>query len=167
MDIILIIIGAFFTLLGILGSFLPVLPGPITSWVGLLILHLTEAIPMHTTFLVVTFIIAALIWILDYIIPAIGTKRFGGSRYGMIGTTVGLIIGLIAPIPGGIIIGPFVGALIGELINKNDSKTAVKAAFGSFIGFLTSTFLKFVVAIIFLGLYIGKLFEYSDILFKI
>jgi uncharacterized protein YqgC (DUF456 family) len=167
MDIILIVIAALFMLLGILGSFLPVLPGPITSWVGLLIIHFTDAIPMNTTFLVVTFIIAACIWILDYIIPAIGTKRFGGSKYGMIGTTLGLIIGLLSPIPGGIIIGPFVGALAGELINKNNSKVAIKAAFGSFIGFITSTFLKFIVAIVFLGLYFRKLSEYSNTLFNI
>lgn len=165
MDIILIIIAGLFMILGILGSFLPVLPGPITSWVGLLLIHFTDAIPMNKSFLAVTFIVAALIWLLDYIIPAVGTKRFGGSRYGMIGTTIGLIVGLIAPIPGGIIIGPFFGALIGELINKNDSKTAVKAAFGSFIGFLTSTFLKFVVAIIFLGLYIGKMIDYGGSIF--
>ncbi|MEW4923842.1 DUF456 domain-containing protein [Algibacter sp. 2305UL17-15] len=167
MDIILIIIALLFMLLGILGSFLPVLPGPITSWIGLLIIHFTDAIPMNKSFLIITFIIAAFIWMVDYIIPAIGTKRFGGSKYGMIGTTVGLIIGLVAPIPGGIIIGPFFGALIGELINKNDSKTAVKAAFGSFIGFLTSTFLKFIVAVIFFGLYIGKLIEYGDLLFNL
>jgi uncharacterized protein YqgC (DUF456 family) len=167
MDIVLIIIAALFLILGILGSFLPVLPGPITSWIGLLIVHFTDAIPMNTTFLVVTFIIAALIWVLDYIIPAIGTKRYGGTKYGMIGSTIGLVIGLLAPIPGGIIIGPFVGALIGELINKSDSNTALKAAFGSFIGFLTSTFLKFIVALIFLGLYIGKLFEYSEPLFNL
>lgn len=166
MDIILIIIAALFMVLGILGSFLPILPGPITSWVGLLIMHFTEAIPMNTTFLISTFIIAALIWILDYIIPAIGTKRFGGSKYGMIGTTIGLIVGILAPIPGGIIIGPFLGALIGELINKNDSRTAVKAAFGSFIGFITSTFLKFIVAIVFLGLYVGKIIEHSNPLFS-
>ncbi len=165
MDIILILIAALFIILGILGSFLPILPGPITSWVGLLIVHFTDAIPMNAAFLVITFIVAALIWILDYIIPAIGTKRFGGSKYGMVGTTIGLIVGILAPIPGGIIIGPFFGALIGELINKNDSKTAVKAAFGSFIGFITSTFLKFIVAIIFLGLFVGKLMEYSDALF--
>lgn len=167
MDIVLLIIAALFMLLGIIGSFLPVLPGPIMGWIGLLIIHFTDAIPMNTTFLAVTFIIAAAILILDYIIPAIGTKRFGGSKYGIIGTTIGLVVGLVSPIPGGIIIGPFVGALVGELINKNDTKTAIKAAFGSFIGFLTSTFLKFIVAVIFLGLYIGKLFEYNDVLFKI
>lgn len=165
MDIFLIIIAALFMLLGILGSFLPILPGPITSWIGLLLLRLTDSIAVSTTFLVTTFIVAALIWILDYIIPAIGTKKFGGSSYGMVGTTIGLIVGILAPIPGGIIVGPFLGALIGEFLNKNDSKTAIKAAFGSFIGFITSTFLKFIVAVIFLGLFIGKLIEHRNVLF--
>lgn len=166
MDIVLIIIALLFMLLGIIGSFLPILPGPITSWLGLLIAHFTNAIPMNKSFLVTTLIIALCIWFLDYIIPAMGTKRFGGTRYGMIGTTIGLIIGLIAPIPGGIIIGPFVGALIGELMNKSDSKTATRAAFGSFIGFLTSTFIKFVVAVIYFGLLIGILIDYRDVIFK-
>lgn len=166
MDIILIIIAAILIILGIFGSFLPIIPGPLTSWLGLLIAHFTDAIPINKSFLIITLLIAILIWILDYIIPAIGTKRFGGTRYGMIGTTIGLIVGLLAPIPGGIIIGPFVGALIGELINKSDSKTATRAAFGSFIGFLASTFIKFEVAIIYFGLFIGLLIEYGSIIFK-
>ncbi|WP_418604659.1 DUF456 domain-containing protein [Hwangdonia sp.] len=166
MDIILVIVAALFIVLGIIGSFLPVLPGPLTSWIGLLIVHLTEAIPMDRSFVIITLVIAILIWVLDYIIPAIGTKRFGGTRSGMIGTTLGLIVGLFAPIPGGIIIGPFVGALIGELLNNADSKTAFKAAFGSFIGFLTSTFIKFIVAVIYLGLFIGILWEYKSALFS-
>ena len=80
----------------------------------------------------------------------------------MIGTTIGLFVGLFSPIPGGIIIGPFFGALIGELANKADTETAIKAAFGSFLGFITSTFLKFIVAIIFLGLFVSKVVEYSS-----
>ncbi|PTM06722.1 MAG: DUF456 domain-containing protein [Bacteroidetes bacterium] len=164
MDILLVFIAAFFIVLGIIGSFLPILPGPITSWVGLLILHFTDAIPMNWTFLIITLVIAIFIWFLDYIIPAIGTKRFGGSKYGMIGTSLGLIVGLLSPIPFGIIIGPFVGALIGELINKSDSKTAIKAAFGSFLGFLTSTFIKFIVAVIYLGLFIVKVWDYREVL---
>lgn len=166
MDIILVIVAALFMALGIIGSFLPILPGPLTSWIGLLILHFTDAVPIDKSFLIITLIVAILIWVLDYFIPAIGTKRFGGTRAGMIGTTIGLIVGLIAPIPGGIIIGPFLGALIGELSNNADSKTAFKAAFGSFIGFLTSTFIKFIVAVIYLGLFIGILWDYKSALFS-
>ncbi len=165
MDIFLIILAAFFMLLGIVGSFLPVLPGPITSWVGLLILHLTDAVQMNWTFLIITLIIALVIWLLDYIIPAIGTKKFGGSKSGMIGTSIGLIVGLVFLGPFGIIIGPFVGAFIGELLNKSNSKTALKAAFGSFLGFLTSAFIKFIVAVIYLGLFIVKVWDNSSVLF--
>ena len=165
MDIILIFIAALFMLLGIVGSMLPILPGPLTSWVGLLIFHLTDAVPMNWTFLIITLIIAILVWLLDYIVPAIGTKKFGGSKYGMIGTSVGLMVGIFAPIPGGIIIGPFAGAFIGELINKSASQTALKAAFGSFLGFLTSTFIKFVVALIYLGLFIGKVWDYGSVIY--
>ncbi len=162
MDIFLVILAAIFMLLGIIGSFLPVLPGPLTSWIGLLIFHLTDAVPMNWTFLIVTFILAMAIWILDYIIPAIGTKKFGGSRAGMIGTTIGLFVGLIFLGPFGIIIGPFLGALVGELINKSDSDKAIKAAFGSFLGFLTSAFIKFIVAFGFLLLFIWKFIDYSN-----
>ena len=83
----------------------------------------------------------------------------------MIGTTIGLLVGLFSPIPFGIIIGAFVGALIGELINKNDKDIALKAAFGSFLGFLTSTFLKFIFAVIYLGLYFMKVWEFKSVLF--
>ncbi|MCD2257859.1 DUF456 domain-containing protein [Psychroserpens luteolus] len=164
MDIFLIILAAFFMILGIIGSFLPVLPGPLTSWVGLLIFHLADVVPMNWTFLIITFIFALAIWILDYIIPAMGTKRFGGTKAGMIGTSIGLIVGLFSPIPGGIIIGPFFGALIGELLNKAEFDKALKAAFGSFLGFIASTFIKFMVAMVFLGFFIVKFFEYKDLL---
>ncbi|MFT4780443.1 MAG: hypothetical protein ACJAZK_002252 [Psychroserpens sp.] len=166
MDIFLVILAAFFMVIGIIGSFLPVLPGPLTSWIGLLIFHLTDVVPMNWTFLIITLIIALGIWILDYIIPALGTKRFGGTKAGMIGTSIGLVIGLIAPIPGGIIIGPFFGALIGELLNKARMDTAIKAAFGSFLGFIASTFIKFIVALIFLGFFMVKVYEYMDVIFR-
>ena len=157
MELFLVFIALMLMLLGIIGSFLPILPGPLTSWVGLLVLHFTDGIELSHTFLIPTLAIAVFIYILDYIIPAIGTKRFGGSRSGMIGTTLGLIVGLLSPIPFGIIIGPFIGALIGEMIHRNDIEKALKAAFGSFIGFIASSFLKFIVALIFLGFFIIKL----------
>lgn len=166
MDIFLLVIGFIFALVGILGSFLPILPGPPISWVGLLLLHSTSAIPMNWTFLGITLAIALLVFALDYLIPALGTKKFGGTKAGMIGTTIGLLVALFFPIlgPFGIIIWPFVGALVGELLNKADKKTATKAAFGSFLGFLTGTFLKFMVAIVYLGLFISKAWEYKSAL---
>ncbi len=160
MDIILVIGGFILCLIGIVGSVLPVLPGPPISWLGLLLLHLTNGVPLSYWFLGITLVIALTIFILDYFIPAIGTKRFGGSRAGAIGTIIGLIIGLFSPIPFGILIGAFLGALIGEMVfNKTEGKKALKAAFGAFLGFLTSTFMKLVVSFIFLGLFLWDLIQ--------
>ncbi len=167
MDIFLLILGFMLMLTGILGSFLPVLPGTPVSWLGLLLLYLTNAVPNDWWFLGITLTVALIVFAMDYLIPALGTRKFGGTRAGMIGTTLGLLVAIIFPILGilGIIIWPFVGAFLGELLNKADQKSALKAAFGSFIGFLTGTFLKFVVTIIFLGLFIAKAWEYKAELF--
>jgi len=167
MDIALLIFGFIFMLVGIVGSFLPVLPGPTISWIGLLLLYLTKVVPDDWLFLGITLVIALTVFALDYIIPAVGTKKFGGTRAGMLGTMIGLLVALFFPILGplGIIIWPFVGALVGELLNKADKKTATKAAFGSFIGFLTGTFLKFMVTIVYLRLFIMTAWEYKGALF--
>ncbi|MBN9283629.1 MULTISPECIES: DUF456 domain-containing protein [unclassified Flavobacterium] len=166
MEYFLLIIGFICMLVGILGSFLPILPGPPISWVGLLLLYLTKGIPFSYWILGITLLIALAVAILDYIIPAKGTKKFGGSQYGIWGTNIGLIVGLIAPVPFGFIIGPFVGALVGELIyDSKDHHRAVKAATGSFIGFLASTFIKFLVCIIYLGLFIVTVWQYRAIWF--
>ena len=156
MDVIFLIIGLILIIGGIIGSFIPILPGPITSWVGLLFLYLTDAVPMSYTVLGITLILALTIFILDYFIPAMGAKRFGGSRYGVIGTTVGLLIGIFFFPPFGIIIGPFLGALTGEILYGTKSNIAVKAAFGSLLGLLSSVFIKFIVASCFAVLFVWK-----------
>ncbi|MCL9808169.1 DUF456 domain-containing protein [Flavobacterium luminosum] len=160
MDSVLVIIGFVCMIVGILGSFLPALPGPGLSWLGLLLLYLTQAVPNNYWVLGITFFITALILILDYVIPAKGTQYFGGSKYGIWGTNIGLIVGLLAPIPFGFIIGPFVGAFLGELYyNSQDHNRALKAATGSFIGFLASTFMKFVLCMAFLGMFIYLIWQ--------
>ena len=152
-------------ILGLVGSFLPVLPGIPLSWIGLLIFFLIPTIPMNYLFLGITLVIAIIIYILNLVIPAMGTKRFGGSKKGMIGATIGLIVGIFAPIPFAVIIGPFVGALIGELLNKSDSNTAVKAAFGSFLGILTSSFMEFLVCFAYLILFLYQFWNYKELIF--
>lgn len=163
MDIALLLIGFLCMVFGILGSFLPILPGPVLSWIGLLLLYLTNAVPTNYWVLSLTLAVTIAISVLDYVIPAKGTKRFGGSKYGVWGTNIGLVVGIFAPIPLGFIIGPFLGAVIGELIyNSKDHKRAVKAAAGSLAGFLASTFIKFVTCMVFLGLFIAIAWKYRE-----
>lgn len=165
MDLFLVLIAALLMLAGVLGSFLPVLPGIPLSWIGLLVLHLTAALPMNYTFMGITLLITIIIFALQYAIPALGTKYLGGTKSGMLGATIGLVAGIFIPIPFAILIAPFIGAYIGEVMNKADSRTALKAASGSFIGLLASAFMEFIVTLIFLFLFCYKLWTFRSELF--
>ena len=160
MDLLLIIISAVLIISGIIGSFMPILPGPLTSWFGLFILNLISSIEIENTLLIITFIIAITIFILDSLIPIYGSKYFGATKYGIIGASIGLVIGIIIPIPFGILIGPILGALIGELLFNNDLKKSIKSSIGVLIGFVASSFIKFVTSIVYLMIYIIQLWEY-------
>lgn len=165
MEILILLAAAILIILGLIGSIIPVLPGVPLCWAGLFFLYLTPGLRLNYWFLGITLVVAIFIYVLNLLVPAMGTKRYGGSKAGMTGATLGLIAGLIAPVPLGVIIGPFLGAFVGELINKSDSRSALKAAYGSFIGFLASTFMEFVVSLAFLVLFLYKVWEHKELFF--
>ena len=94
LDILWIIIGSIVLVVGIIGCILPVLPGQILSWGSLLILQLQTEPPFTARFLAIWALITAGVTLLDYYVPIWGTKKLGGSKYGMWGATFGLIIGI-------------------------------------------------------------------------
>ncbi len=141
MDIFLLILGLILMLTGFVGCFVPVLPGPPLSYGGLLLLQATRFGDFSTNFLVTIGILTAVVTIIDYFVPIWGTKKFGGSKSGVTGATVGIIIGLFMG-PVGIILGPFLGAIVGEMIAGRNSSEALKSGIGSLIGFLVGTGLK-------------------------
>ena len=165
MNSILLIISAGLIITGLIGSFLPIIPGPITSWFGLLAIYQIQDFSASKTLLTVTFIVAITIFIVDYFIPIIGSKYFGGSKYGIVGTSIGLLIGLLSPIPFGIIIGAFVGAIIGEYLGGKSVSEGIKPAIGSLIGIITSSLIKFATSLTFSVIYIMLIFTNWEILF--
>lgn len=148
LDIILTILGAVLMIVGIAGCILPVLPGVVLNYVGLLLLHFTSRVEFSTEFLIGWALVVIAIEVLDYFIPIWGTKKFGGGKKGAWGCTIGVVVGIFVLPPWGIIIFPFVGAVIGELIDDKDVKVALKAGLGAFVGFLAGTFLQVVVALV-------------------
>jgi uncharacterized protein YqgC (DUF456 family) len=149
-DILLVVLGSLFLLLGLLGCILPVIPGPTLSFAGLLVLRFTGFVEPHRVeaynqLLWIFAGLAVVVTVLDYIVPVWGTKKFGGSRSGTIGATIGLIIGLFFA-PPGLILGPFLGAVVGEMMAGRDQKASLRAGFGSLLGFLTGVVLKMVVS---------------------
>jgi len=145
MDIVLIIIGILLILIGIIGSIIPGIPGPPVAYFGLLIQIFKSENPFTTKFLIIWALITLFVSLLDYIVPAIGAKRFGGSKRGVWGSIIGLFVCIFFFPPIGLIIGPFLGAFLGELTGGKETQAALKAGFGSFIGFLAGTSLKLVV----------------------
>ena len=165
MDLFLLILGLLFCLIGIIGSFLPIIPGPVTSWLGILLINLTSAVEFNLNFVLITFTVALSVGILDYIIPILGVKKLGGSRSGQIGTTVGLIVALVILGPIGIIIGPFMGALLGEMSTNKSFQNSLKPAFGSFIGVIAGSVIKFLISLSFLFFYFDIFWGYRESFF--
>ncbi len=141
METIIIILGALLIVAGLLGSFLPVLPGPPISYIGLLLLQLTATPPFSVQFLVIWALIVVAVMVLDNVVPAWGARKYGGSPYGVWGSIVGLVAGFFFP-PLGIIIGPIAGAFLGEMVGGKSSDQALRAAWGSFVGFMAGTLMK-------------------------
>lgn len=144
MDIFWMVLGVLLVLTGIIGSVLPMLPGPPLAFVGLLVQQLRSDAPFSTQQVLVWLAVTIVITILDYWVPIYGTKKFGGTKAGAWGATMGLLLGFFLG-PWGIVLGPFLGALVGELTANQESGKALKAAFGSLVGFLFGTIAKLIV----------------------
>lgn len=139
-----ITLGILLCIVGIAGSLLPLLPGPPVAFVGLLVQQLRDPDPFSSRFLWIWAGIVVVSLVLDYLIPVWGTKKFGGTRYGAWGCTLGFLLAFWMG-PWGVIIGPFLGAFTGEMIAGQDAHRSFKSAVGSFIGFLMGSFLKLVI----------------------
>lgn len=154
MDIFLLVVSFLIMIVGIIGSVIPVLPGPLSSWLGLFIFSNISNVEVQSKTLIFCLIVALIIFVFDYIIPIYTSKKFGASKYGIIGASIGTLIGLFLP-PFGIILGALLGAISGELLlNKNFEKSII-AATGVFIGLIISGFTKALISIVFLVIYIN------------
>ena len=143
MEIFLLVIAFLFMLIGIIGCIVPGLPGTPISYIGLWIAQATDTVDFSWQFMLIWGIVVIVITLRDYVVPAWGTKRYGGSKWGVWGSTIGVFVGLFFG-AAGVILGPLVGAILGELVSGKQLNDALKAGWGSFIGILFSTVLKLI-----------------------
>ena len=143
MEVVLLVLAFICLVVGIIGCIVPGLPGTPVAYAGLWIAQATERVDFSWQMLLVWGIVTVVVSVLDYVVPAWGTKQFGGTRYGVWGSTIGVFVGLFAG-PWGVILGPLVGAVIGELLGGKAAAEAIRAGWGSFIGLLFGTILKLI-----------------------
>ena len=162
MDIILFVSGLILCLIGITGSFVPVIPGPFISWLAILIINLTDAVEFNLNFVLITLSVAVAIGLIDYLIPIIGVKKLGGTKSGQVGTFVGLVLAIIMIGPFGILVGPFIGALIGEMASKKSFSDSLKPAFGSLVGVVAGSMIKLCLTLSYLFFYLNIFWTYKE-----
>ncbi|OWZ84393.1 DUF456 domain-containing protein [Natranaerobius trueperi] len=144
-----IIIPVFLFILGLIGTFLPVMPGVLLIWIGMFIYGiLTEFQELTATFFLIQGLAALLVLLIDYIASAWGVQKFGGSRIAMLSAVVGLFIGVLFFNIPGFIFGPFLGALIAELVRGLPIDKAILSGLGTLIGLLGGILLKLIIEII-------------------
>ena len=143
MTVFLLIMAFLLMLIGIIGCIVPGLPGTPIAYAGLWIAQATDRVDFSWLFLLIWGIVVIVISVLDYVVPAWGTKHYGGTKWGVWGSTIGVFVGLFFGAMG-VILGPLVGAIVGELIAGKELHAALKAGWGSFIGILFGTVLKLI-----------------------
>jgi uncharacterized protein YqgC (DUF456 family) len=142
METLIVILAVLAGVIGIAGSILPALPGTSFSWIGLFLLYMwgPEAVPVKV--LIIWGIVVIAVSVVDYVVPMFFTKATGGSKYAERGAMIGLVAGIVLT-PVGMILGSFLGAFFAELYwGGKDRRAALKAALGSFAGFIAGTGIK-------------------------
>ena len=163
MNTLLIILAFVCLLASIVCVFTPVPPAVPVAWLGLLLARLSTLASISTAMLIWSAVIGVLLMVLDYVIPLLTTRQFGGSKYGVWGCTVGLLVAVIGLPFGptglmGVFFWPFVGAFVGELIKQQELRPALRAATGSFIGIMTGSLAKVVYSWVLIIIVVIKLF---------
>ena len=147
MDTFLAISAIICGVVGIIGAVVPIIPGTILSYAGLVLAFCTEHSSISEGTLWLWGAISLIVIILDYILPGYFSKVFGGSKAGIMGATIGVLIGAVVMGPIGIVMGPFVGAVVGEMINeRRPLDKALIVGFGALLSFFVGTGIKLIAA---------------------
>lgn len=156
---ILFIVAALINVVGLIGSLVPVVPGPPLSFIALVLCCIANPHPIFITLTVLMFIFIVFVTLVDYLAPGWVTNKVGGCRKAVWGANIGVVIGLFY-MPFGLVIGPFAGAFCGEMIETRQWWHSLQVAAYSLLSLVISTFFKVLSCLLVLGLCIVIAFFY-------
>jgi len=153
-ELILWLAALILVIAGMAGLLFPILPGAPLLYAGLFAAAWAENFAYAgVKTLTALGIMAALMYVLDFLASAFGAKHFGASRLAVIGATLGAIVGIFFGIPG-ILLGPFAGAVLGELVNRPNLRAAGMAGVGATVGLALGIAAKLSLAFAMLGIFV-------------
>ena len=143
----LIGLGVLFVIIGIIGCIIPGVAGPPFSFLALICLSIAKKWePFSIKLLIILGVLTVIVQALDYMLPAVGAKKYGASKHGFWGAIIGMLLGIIFVPPFGIIVGAFLGAIAGEVIAGKETSKALRAGWGVFVGVMVGMLLKLILA---------------------
>lgn len=142
---------------GLAGTVLPVLPGTVLVWAGIVLgAWIDDFQRVGTTTLVVVTVLAALAWVLDYVAGLLGARRAGASRQALLGAAIGTVVGLFMGVVG-VLFMPLVGVALGEYLAQKDQHRAVRVGVATWLGIMLGLLAKVVLAFVMVGLFVAAL----------
>lgn len=144
-------------IIGLIGTLLPAVPGPILVFAGLLIAAWADGFArVGAGTLVLLGLLTVVAYLIDLAATVLGVQRAGASRWAVVGAALGLLAGLPFGLPG-LLLGPFVGALTAELTVRRDLRQASRAGVAAWLGFLVGTILKLALVFTMIGVFLAAL----------
>lgn len=158
MSVIWDILSVILMLIALAGTVIPILPGlPLMVVIYVIYGILDHWQSFGVTSAIIFLVITIIAHVFDYFASAVGAKKFGASRAGIIGSFLGIIPGLVMFNLIGMIIGPFIGAVVGELLVGKTMGKAMLAGWGTLVGFLASSLVRFTIGLIYFFYFLIKI----------
>ncbi len=151
------ILCAVLILAGLAGTVLPVLPGTVLVWGGIVLgAWIDDFTRVGVTTLAVVTVLAVLAWGLDYVAGLMGAKKAGASKLALLGAAAGTVVGLFMGLVG-VLFMPLVGAAAGEYLAQKNQARAVKVGIATWVGIMVGLIAKVVLAFIMVGIFLASL----------
>ena len=141
--------------LGLIGTVIPVLPGT-TIILAAAVIHrvaLGADRSVGWSALIGMLLLTLVTYAIDAAAGYLGARRFGATKWGLIGGAAGALIGLFFGLFG-LFVGPVIGAIAGELIGGKEIMKAGRAGWGTFLGGLAGMIAKLFIGLIMIVIFL-------------
>ncbi len=148
------VVSATLIVAGLAGTVLPLLPGTLLVWAGLLLgAWIDDFTRVSVGTVVFVTLLAALAWALDFVAGLMGAKRAGASKLALVGAATGTVLGLLMGLIG-VLFMPLIGAAIGEYWAQKDQQRAAKVALATWLGMMLGMVAKVVISFVMVGVFL-------------